>query len=216
MKLLGLSSQNLPIFSYEFGTTGPKVLLLSGVHGDEPEGIYLNQGLLKKFQESFNYNLQITLIPIFNPDGTFLLKRTNGNDVDLNRNLPTKNWSSKSDNPRYYPGSSPGSESENKALIHWIETHKPKIIFTFHSWNPVLNVNGDCEPEASILSKETGYKISKDIGYPTPGSLGEYCGLERNIPTITYEVERGSNARKVLSLHVPAMEKALLSSEKRT
>ena len=27
------------------------------------------------------------------------------------------------------------------------------------------------------------------IGYPTPGSFGTYCGVERNIPTITLELD---------------------------
>jgi protein MpaA len=35
------------------------------------------------------------------------------------------------------------------------------------------------------------YEITEDIGYPTPGSLGTYAGWERQIPTITFEIERG-------------------------
>ena len=215
MKLFGHSAQGLPIFAYTFGEEGPCVLFLSGVHGDEPEGIYLNLGLLESFKKSFDYKVRLTLIPVFNPDGAFVFQRTNGNQVDLNRNLPTKTWTKEFTKKKYYPGKAKGSEPENQALIKWIEDSQPKIIFSFHSWKPLINWNGNCQPEAGVLSKELGYELCSDIGYPTPGSLGEYCGLERNIPTITYEVERGLSAQKVLENHVPACKKALRCSEKR-
>lgn len=216
MNLFGYTSQNLPIFSYKFGKAGPKILILGGVHGDEPEGVYVAQSLLQNFLEKFVYQLQLTLVPIFNAEGALTSKRTNGNSVDLNRNLPTKNWTKKYEVERYYPGTSACSEPENKALVQWIEAHQPKLVLTLHSWKPMINTNGDCEPEASILSQETGYKLAEHIGYPTPGSLGDYCGLERQIPTITYEIEKGSSIKNCLDVHVPAIKKALFATEKRS
>ena len=41
---------------------------------------------------------------------------------------------------------------------------------------------------AEKISEITGYPVQSDIGYPTPGSFGTYCGVERKIPTITLEV----------------------------
>ena len=215
MTCFGRSAQNLPLFSHSFGRRGPEILLLAGVHGDEPEGIYLAQGLLDRFLNHFPFVLRLTLVPVFNPDGALTARRTNGNRVDLNRNLPTKSWTADHEKPRYNPGPSAGSEPENQALLKWLKAHDPKLIISFHSWNPMINTNGDCQPEAGILAEALSYKITDDIGYPTPGSLGEYCGLERNIPTITYEAERGLSATDILKRHVPAVEKALRSAEKR-
>ena len=99
--------------------------------------------------------------------------------------------------------------------MKWIDKHQPKLIISLHSWKPLINTNGDCFPEAKIMSEVTGYKLTDDIGYPTPGSLGEYCGLERNIPVITYEAARGGTIKEALNIHVPAIEKALFESEKR-
>ena len=213
--LFGQTSQGLPIPAYRFGKEGPQALILGGVHGDEPEGVYVSQGLLRLFFQNFLYRLRLTLVPILNPEGILLSQRVNANKTDLNRNLPTKNWTSESKNPRYCPGPSPGSEPENQALTKWIDSHKPKIIISLHSWDPMINTNGDCAPEAEIIAKATGYKISDYIGYPTPGSLGDYCGLERGIPVITYEVARGSGIKEALSLHVPAIKNALFASEGR-
>ena len=214
-KIFSASSQGLPIISYLFGSKGPVVLILGGVHGDEPEGNYIALGLLKNWMQKFPYNLQICLVPCFNIEGSLTAQRTNGKHVDLNRNLPTKNWTSKFEKERYKPGPSPCSENENKHLVEWINNNPVKLIISLHSWKPMINTNGNCLPEASIIAEAIGYKLTDDIGYPTPGSLGDYCGLERDIPVITYEAERGENIKNALNKHVPAIEKALFETEKR-
>jgi murein peptide amidase A len=99
--------------------------------------------------------------------------------------------------------------------VEWIEKEKPQFILSLHSYKPMINVNGDCEPEASVLAKLTKYIVTEDMGYPTPGALGTYAGRERQIPTITYEIERGLDATSILEIHVPAILEMLKTSEKR-
>ena len=214
-EIFGISSSGLPIVSWSFGDKGPLVLILGGVHGDEPEGHWIALGLLKHWMGRFPYKLRVCLIPCFNVEGALLFQRTNANRVDLNRNLPAKSWSPHFEKKRYFPGPRPASEPETQALVQWIDRQKPCLILSLHSWNPMINTNGDCQPEADILSRQTGYKIKDDIGYPTPGSLGDYCGQEKGLPVITYEAKRGGTIKEALSLHVPAIQKALFSSEKR-
>jgi protein MpaA len=139
----------------------------------------------------------------------------NSRGIDLNRNLPTRDWNPKAFTPRYPPGPSPNSEPENQALVKFLGEFQPKMIFSLHSWNPLLNINGDCRPEAETIASLTGYPIEETIGYPTPGCLGTYAGIERNMPTITYEIERGLAPSEILRTHVPALLEALKVSEKR-
>ena len=40
-----------------------------------------------------------------------------------------------------------------------------------------------------MISSIIKYPVEASIGYPTPGSFGTYCGVERNIPTITLEMD---------------------------
>ncbi len=223
-RVLSRTHLGLPIIAYDFAsnefssfsvnTKVPRILILGGVHGDEIEGVACARGLLDSFLQTFPFQLQITLIPEANPEGVLLKTRGNGNGVDLNRNLPTQDWSPEAATPRYNPGPSPLSENENKALVKELE-NRPHLVLSLHSWKPVLNVNGDCRPEAETLSKLTGYKIDDDIGYPTPGCLGTYTGLERGIPTLTYEIERGLPLHQVISIHVPAILEMLKTSEAR-
>lgn len=203
------TSKGLPVPAYEFTNGGKEILILGGVHGDEIEGVIAAQELLKHFMTSFDYNFNLTLVPQFNLEGVIYKTRGNGNGVDLNRNLPTKDWSPEVKTPRYHPGPAAGSETENKGLMAYLEKKKPAMVLSLHSWHPVLNVNGDCYKFAEILAKLTGYKIDDDIGYPTPGCLGTYAGLERNCPTLTYEIQRGQSAEEIIHIHVPAIMEAL-------
>ena len=213
----GETQLNIPIHAYKFlpkggsPASGPKkahVLIIGGVHGDEPEGVVATKALLEIFRSNFDLDLEITLVPIFNPEGVLLNQRMNSNKVDLNRNLPTKDWSPIAAKERYYPGPHALSEKENQALVKFLNENKVDLIISMHSWNPMLNVNGEI-PEAQIIAKLTGYTIEPDIGYPTPGSLGTYAGFERHIPTLTYEIQRELRFDEIISVHVPAIIEGL-------
>lgn len=216
VRALGTSSLGLPQIGYEFGSDGPRVLILGGVHGDEYEGVVAAEGLLESFLRDFPYRLRVLLVPRFNPDGVLNKTRGNGHGVDLNRNLPTKDWSPDVKTPRYHPGPSAASEPENQFLVRFIEDEKPAFVLSLHSYHPVIQVNGDCGPEAAVLAKHTGYRIDDSIGYPTPGCLGTYAALERPSPTITYEIQRGQPIPEILRMHVPAILDALHAAEKRS
>mgnify|MGYP001572510557 FL=1 len=160
--------------------------------------------------------VNLTLVPAFNLDGVVAKSRLNGNQVDLNRNLPTRDWSPQAFNERYPPGAHANSEPENQALTRWLEQVVPRFIISLHSWKPMLNVNGKCHAEADAMRALTGYEIVETIGYPTPGSLGTYAGIERDMPTLTYEIERGQSPRDVLKIHVPSCLAALKVAEGRS
>lgn len=217
--IFGKTAIGLPILAYRWETGGPEILVLGGVHGDETEGVVCAHGLLDAFMNvsgGIPLKLNLTLVPAFNLDGVLAKSRLNGNGVDLNRNLPSNDWSPQAFNERYPPGPHAGSEPENQALLSYLAARKPRFIVSLHSWKPLLNVNGDCAAEAEAIHALTGYVIEPSIGYPTPGSLGTYAGIERGMPTLTYEIERGLAPREVLRVHVPAVLAGLKAAEKRS
>lgn len=168
------------------------VLVIGVFHGDEPQGEFLINEYLKT-KESSN----LLFIPCLNPDGKALNTRQNSNNVDLNRNFPTKNWIL-ADNPQYFGGTSPASEIETKFLVEIIEKYSPKAILTLHSPYKVVNYDGEAKELAEKISKIIGYPTEEDIGYPTPGSFGTYCGKERNIPTITLELDEEIEIKELI------------------
>jgi murein peptide amidase A len=213
--IFGHASSGLPIIGHEFGGGDrPIVLILGGVHGDEVEGVVASNGLLESFAKNFPYELRVVLVPTFNIDGVLAKTRVNARGVDLNRNLPTKDWNPKAFNPRYPPGPFANSEVENQDLVNFLKEKRPRLIMSLHSWKPMLNINGDCRPEAEVISALNGYLIEETIGYPTPGCLGTY-GIENNSPVLTYEIERGLSHPEILHTHCPAILEALKVSERR-
>lgn len=168
--LLGGSFSNNPI------------LVVGVVHGDEPQG----EDLINRYLAANESGM--LFIPSLNPDGKQLGRRTNSNGVDINRNFPTKNWElTKKDN--YFGGESPASEIETKFLINVIEEYKPKLILTLHTPYKIVNYDGPAKEVSEKISEIINYPVEESIGYPTPGSFGTYAGVEKNIPTITLEMD---------------------------
>jgi protein MpaA len=207
---IGTSVEGRPIELYRL-TRGPvKVLIIGGVHGDEPEGFFLSENFLKSgLWSQLENQAELLLVPRLNPDGCSKNERRNARGVDLNRNMPTKDWSPVVAKERYHPGAAPGSELETQILMRLVEREAPKAIFSFHSYDPMINYNGPCQGLAEYMSRYNHYIITGDIGYPTPGSLGTWAGWERKIPTITLEIERDSQPEKIWETHSEALVKAL-------
>ncbi|MCL2282123.1 MAG: murein tripeptide amidase MpaA [Fibromonadales bacterium] len=172
-----------------------KLLAIAGIHGEEAETTFLLSRILRYLKKILP---STAFILCANPDGVALGTRGNANGVDLNRNFPTENWNPKStfSKPsleskritKLSPGKTPASEPETKALLKLIRKLKPAEILSIHS--PLGCVDAPTlSPLAKFLAEisETPYK--KDIGYPTPGSLGNWC-KEHSIHCVTWELPR--------------------------
>lgn len=167
-------------------------LIIGTIHGDEPQGKIIIEEYLKTEKQK-----PLIFIPCLNPDGLQLKRRTNSNNVDLNRNFPTRNWGQNEgenatcDNKttNYWGGEFPASEIETKFVIDTIEKYEPSIILTIHSPYKVVNYDGPAKIISEKISSIINYPVAESIGYPTPGSFGNWAGVERNIPIVTLELD---------------------------
>lgn len=164
------------------------ILIMGGIHGDEPEGVRLAHDILKWLKDAPRPIVPWIMIPCLNVDGFQKNTRVNGQGVDLNRNYPSTNWSKKYNEPRYYPGITAASELEIQAVVELIEQVSPRLIIHCHSWNPCIVGTGErAQKDALRLSQSSGYQVVPEIGYPTPGSLSQYGWHDHQIPIICIE-----------------------------
>jgi hypothetical protein len=187
--LLGHSAQGRPIPVASLGD-GPRTLLLIGtIHGDEPQGEDVIARLLKDLEANPGLldGARLVAVPVVNPDGKARRTRGNARGVDLNRNFPMR-WAP-SATGRTYGGPFPLSEPESRLLLALIDREKPNLIVSFHADMRCNNYDGAAAaPIAREMSRRNGYKVLPEIGYPTPGSLGQQAAYAMGIPIVTLEV----------------------------
>lgn len=173
-----------------------RILLLATLHGEEPETtVALSRAYRSLPMEALHPAVGSVLCT--NPDGMLRGTRCNARGVDLNRNFPTANWQAESTPCRWFAddrpgeelfiltGERPGSEPETQALISLIQDQEPEIIVALHG--PLACVDDPlASPLGKWIAKHTGLPLVPDVGYPTPGSMGNWCA-EQGIPIITWE-----------------------------
>lgn len=214
-----LSVNGDPLIYQSFMNAGPGkpvTLILCTVHGDEYTSPYLCIRLVRDiiFDNPDKYkNVNVVVAPLIDPDG-FLLKkpsRLNGRGVDLNRNFPTRNWDQEAlqswaknykKDPRRFPGHKAASEPETLFQMDLIEKYKPEKIMAIHAPYGFLDYDISSKQSASLNSevRDLAITISKESKnfrvvdfHVFPGSLGNYAGLEKGIPTYTLELSASSS-----------------------
>lgn len=186
-----ISEQDNNIYLLELGPGGNTTMIFGAFHGDEQTGFHLVTQLaeiLAAKPDLISDQSRVILIPVLNPDGLLNRTRTNSNGVDINRNFPTKDWSPDFKKKKYNPGEKPASEKETRLAMSLIDQYKPDKIISIHDDLEMNNINGPARALGELMAKYNHYPVTEDVGYPTPGSFGNYGGLERNIPLVTLEL----------------------------
>jgi protein MpaA len=205
-----------PIVWFSFGDEAKKnekpkntTMIFCGVHGDEITPIKFCFDILKDLKKNPDIigDNSVIIAPIVSPDSFFKKypTRTNGRGIDVNRNFPTKDWNKSAKkiwthryrkDKRRNPGETAASEQETIFQVNLIKRYNPNKIISVHSPLTLIDYDGPEEKhgEGSLgqqlliqMSHKAGkYRINN---YPFfPGSLGNWAGNERKIPTYTLEL----------------------------
>jgi protein MpaA len=194
LKTVGTSVEGRPIEAFVRPRKGaPTVLILGGIHGDEPKGVFLARRLIRLLETDSTVGRESRwiVVPVVNPDGYERRRRRNANRVDVNRNFPTADWERTSRRSRMYSGEQPASEPETRAVMAVVQRYRPSRIITIHSIDghrECNNYDGPARVIALRMKRFNRYPVASSMGYPTPGSFGTWAGAERGIPTITLEL----------------------------
>lgn len=191
-ELVGRSVEGRVLRAWRFGTGGaPGLLVVGGVHGDEPSSVGAVAELGQRLRAgTVAAPAPIWLMPRLNPDGLARGRKNSARDVDLNRNFPAANFARAHD-PGYFPGESPLSEPETAALAALIDRASIAAIVAVHAPFACVNYDGPAAAWAGRVAAACGWPARGDIGYPTPGSLGTWFGVDRGLPILTLELPPG-------------------------
>ena len=201
-RTIGRSVRGRSIVEARFGSGARRVLFVGGVHGNECGTAVATRLVtyLCAHPRAVPAAASITVIRCLNPDGLALGTRGNARRVDLNRNLPSRNWRSELD-PASEPrglgltgGRSPGSEPETKALLACLRSCAFRAVVSLHSRGGLLDCSG---PGAAALGRlmaaHCGFALG-GVGYDAAitGSLGDFVPERYRVPVVTVELRRGA------------------------
>lgn len=170
----------------DYAKPKPGAILFGAIHGDEPLGVFCLAKLCEELL-AMPPGRETWIIPALNLDGLAGGSKNNANDIDLNRNFASANWSPEF-KAGYNPGKSPECEPEAKALADLIEETGATRLIALHSPFRTVNWDGAGKELAEAMGERNGYGASGDIGYPTPGSFGSKYGVDRGCEVITLEI----------------------------
>ncbi|MCC6284217.1 MAG: DUF2817 domain-containing protein [Phycisphaerales bacterium] len=194
---IGRSVEGRPIEAISLGAGPRRVLIIGGIHGDETEGTRHVDALVDDLRRdaASGETAEFTLVVIRqgNPDGAARGTRENARGVDLNRNWPARNFA-----PSAANGPAALSEPETRAMHGVLLDFRPGVVLVLHASHngPFVNFDGDGGRLADAFAQAAGaggarWRVVPSMGYPTPGSLGSWFGVDGRGPILTIEFRRG-------------------------
>ena len=186
---LGRSVEGRPIRGRRFGGGGAALLVFGGIHGDEPASVEALIELGARLAAAAP-GAPVWLLPAVNPDGVARGQKNSARAVDLNRNFPARSFVT-AHAPGYFPGPAPLSEPETRLLADLVAREPIGAVVAVHAPFACVNYDGPAGPWAEAVAAASGWPARGDIGYPTPGSLGSWLGIDRGLPVLTLELPPG-------------------------
>jgi hypothetical protein len=191
-RVLGESVQGRKIVAYHLGEKGAKkVVLISLMHGNEPAPRRILTNLIDGAPV---HDLNLWIVPVYNPDGFAHHTRKNAHGVDPNRNYPYK-WAPLDGG--YESGPTPASEPETRAMMRFLSKVKPAYVLSFHQ--PLHAVDVTARPKFSKrVARALGLPMSRlDCGSTCHGTMTMW--FNHKFPGFALTVEYGAKpSRKKL------------------
>lgn len=192
---LGRSSQGRTIHARRWGDGPAPLLLMGGIHGNEPSSVEALLDLVGPAGELLAAAgaRPVWMVPALNPDGLLVDSKDSARGVDLNRNFAARNFDPVHP-PGYFPGPTPLCEPESAAFAALVDRIAPCAVVAVHAPFACINHDGPAQAWADAVAAACGWPARADIGYPTPGSLGSWLGRDRGLPVLTLELPDGPYA----------------------
>jgi predicted deacylase len=198
--VIGTSVEGRNISAFKYGTGTKKLLFVGGIHGGYEWNTvlvaYELMDYLKSNPSAVPASLEVTVIPVLNPDGLYKVVgksgrfvaadvpasndvqvsgRFNANGIDLNRNFdcdwqPSGMWQ----NTAVDGGSAVFSEPESKAFQAFVSAYAPTAVVGWYSAAGGV-YSSNCHGGVLSLTKTMTNTYAKASGYPAHESFDNYA-----------------------------------------
>lgn len=186
VRTIGRSVQGRAIRAFRLGdaTAATTVVLVGVMHGSERAPARTLRTLRDSRRPVAGVNLWV--IPVLNPDGAAVGRRSNARGVDLNRNFP-QNWKRS-----VTGGPKAASEPETRALMRFLNRVDPDVVVSLHQPFAAVDTSVSKSPKlARALSRELELpRRSIDCGGPCHGTLTGWFNTTHVGEAITVEFGR--------------------------
>ena len=173
-----VQGRDIDVFVRSVDAPRRRVLVIGGVHGNEPVTPPAVRGLLNS---AIAPDVEVWLVPVANPDGSAAGVRCNANGVDLNRNFSWE-WQPSDGGP------APLSEPETQALVALVEQLHPDLVIWLHQ--PLGYVSAIGPTSAALeqaYSAAAGLSVRPDV---TQHGGGEsWSALVAGVPSLLVEID---------------------------
>jgi predicted deacylase len=141
------------IFRAGTGSTGPRVAVIGGIHGDEVEGVLAARLLLDMLAQSVVRG-QVTVVPVANPPAFRLSSRCGPDGLNL---------------ARVFPGTAEGSVTEQLArLLTMHVITGSSLLIDMHSAGTHYRMPGFCGyPVSMSHGRHSCRELAERTGFPT-------------------------------------------------
>jgi murein peptide amidase A len=136
--VIGQSVDRRPIELLHVAGSGPRVLVVGCIHGNECAGMAVVAALRRSHPQE-----DLWLVPTANPDGLAHLTRGNADGVDLNRTFPN------------------GREPETRTLVRLIRRLRPNVTIWFHQHEDLVRAWGRSQAVARRYARLSGMRYAR-------------------------------------------------------
>jgi murein peptide amidase A len=198
--VLGRSEGGRQIVAIHAGDgTGPPVLVVGAIHGNELAGIAVARAL-----ERVRTGANIWVVPDLNPDGAARGTRQDARGVDLNAN-----WSSQwrgGGRPWdvYYAGPRPFSERETRIARKLILRIRPRVTIWYHQHMNVVWAWGPSSSAGRRYARAAGMRFYHHHWLPGTASNWQNHHLS-GTAALTVELPAGNLTPRAVGRHVQAV-----------
>lgn len=174
-KVVGKSTQGLPMHTVHLGEGGTRTLVIAGFNGEDRTAVRWLELLVDELarRPDLLKNHEFVFFRAANPDGLMQFRKENARGVAINRNFPSRRYRPSLDTPRH---TTPAGEVETRVILDTLYSFRPRRVIHLASTTGHSQVlyNRLAKNVALELERAANIKLAPLDSDLYPGSIEDF------------------------------------------